>query len=81
MKVEHCFPEIFQGILIKASHGKVTGNTLKDSAMPGIVVTSTAGLKIENNSLTLNPTTRLPNVMRQAGLKELQPVVEINCTP
>jgi parallel beta-helix repeat protein len=59
----------------------ITGNTVKDCAMPGIVVTSTAGLKIENNSLTLNPTTRLPNVMRQAGLKELQPVVEINCTP
>jgi parallel beta-helix repeat protein len=58
----------------------ITGNTVRDCFMPGILVTSTAGLKVENNVLDLSPDGgRIPGRMRQAGLTELRPVVEINC--
>ncbi|MEI7908401.1 MAG: right-handed parallel beta-helix repeat-containing protein [Verrucomicrobiota bacterium] len=58
----------------------ITGNTVKDCAMPGILVTSTAGLKIANNALDLSKDKpRIPGRMLQAGLHELQPVIEINC--
>ena len=50
--------------------------------MPGILVCSTRRLRVENNTLTLSETRRsLPGLMRKAGLKELQPVVEIHCEP
>jgi hypothetical protein len=46
------------------------------------LVTSTAGLRLENNKLNLrNEPGHLPPEMRQAGLKELRPVVEIQCEP
>jgi parallel beta-helix repeat protein len=58
----------------------ISGNTVADCSMPGILVTSTAGLQIENNTLTLsNDFKRIPGRMRQAGLTELRPIVEINC--
>ena len=60
----------------------ITGNMVDDSPMPGILVTSTAGLRLENNRLHLREEAgNLPPEMRQAGLKELRPVVEIQCEP
>jgi hypothetical protein len=60
----------------------ITGNTVDDCPTPGILVTSTTGLLLENNILKLrtNPT-QLPPQMRQAGLKEAGPVVQIQCEP
>ena len=58
----------------------IPGNTVKDCAMPGILLPSTAGLKIANNALDLSKDKpRIPGRMLQAGLHELQPVIEINC--
>ncbi len=49
--------------------------------MPGILVTSTAGLKIERNTLEdWTVSKQVPGEMRKAGLDALQPVVEINGT-
>ena len=60
----------------------ITGNTVKDCPAPGILVCSTSGLRLGTNTLELNGSrTTLPGLMRQAGLKELRPVVEINCAP
>jgi hypothetical protein len=60
----------------------ITSNTVEDSPMPGVLVTSTAGLRLEKNQLRLrNEPDHLPPEMRQAGLKELRPVVEIQCEP
>jgi len=63
------------------AHQNITirGNTVADCSMPGILVTSTDGLQIENNTLNLsNDSHRIPGRMRQAGLAELRPVVVIN---
>jgi hypothetical protein len=58
----------------------ITGNAVKNCAMPGILVTSTAGLQIDQNSLELRTDSRqVPGIMRKAGLSELQPVVRIRC--
>lgn len=44
--------------------------------MPGIPVTFTAGLRLENNRLNLLTNSRnAPEQMRRAGLKKLEPVV------
>ncbi|MFO1512896.1 MAG: right-handed parallel beta-helix repeat-containing protein [Verrucomicrobiota bacterium] len=60
----------------------VTGNAVSGCAMPGILVTSTAGLRIENNTLgKWTGEGQLPGLMRKAGLQDLKPVVEINCQP
>ncbi|HXR08283.1 MAG TPA: right-handed parallel beta-helix repeat-containing protein [Candidatus Acidoferrum sp.] len=60
----------------------ITGNTVEGCAMPGILVTSTAGLRLENNTLNLrSDAISLPAQMRQAGLKVLTPVVQIQCQP
>jgi parallel beta-helix repeat protein len=60
----------------------ITGNTVMDCLLPGIMVTSTAGLRLENNTLALRAdTNHVPELMRRAGLTELQPVVKINCEP
>jgi hypothetical protein len=46
------------------------------------VVTSTTGLRLENNHLLLTGTRKeLPGILRQAGLKEAKPEVQINCLP
>ena len=58
---------------------EITGNTIKNSPMPGILVTSTVDARISSNTFNLNPTTRLPEVMKQAGMTTLQPVVLIQC--
>jgi len=60
----------------------ITGNTITDCAAPGIVVTSTTGSRLAGN--TLNLTGRngdLPDILRQAGLTNAQPVVRIRCEP
>jgi parallel beta-helix repeat protein len=60
----------------------VTGNTVSGCAMPGILVTSTAGLRIGNNTLGhWTAANGIPDAMRRAGLSELKPVVEIHCQP
>jgi parallel beta-helix repeat protein len=60
----------------------ITGNTVDDCSMPGILVTSTAGLHLDNNTLHLrSDSNHWPPQMRQAGLKEARPVVEIQCEP
>jgi hypothetical protein len=60
----------------------IAGNKVSDCSMPGILVTSTAGLRLENNALDLQTGSKpVPDLMRRAGLKELQPVVEIQCEP
>ena len=65
------------------AHRNITiiSNVVSGCFAPGILVTSTSGLRIEDNTLQLRSEAHeLPGVMRQAGLKELRPVVEINCT-
>jgi parallel beta-helix repeat protein len=58
----------------------ITGNVVKNCSTPGILVTSTRGLRLENNTLELDETRKsVPGLMRKAGLKELKPVVEMNC--
>jgi parallel beta-helix repeat protein len=60
----------------------VTGNTVTGCEMPGIMVTSTVRVRIENNTMEKWTDTRqMPGLMRKAGLKDLKPVVEINCQP
>jgi hypothetical protein len=61
-------------------HLRITGNTIQNCLSPGILVTSTTGLTLADNRLELLPATNtLPDLMRRAGLKTLQPVVEIHC--
>jgi hypothetical protein len=63
-------------------HSIFDRNTVDDCSMPGILVTSTAGLHLSNNALHLrSDSNHLPLQMRQAGLKEARPVVEIQCDP
>jgi parallel beta-helix repeat protein len=58
----------------------ITGNTVTNCLAPGILICSTRGLRLENNALELNHARKsLPGLMRKAGMKELQAVVEINC--
>ena len=58
----------------------ITGNTVTGCAMPGILVTSTADLRIGRNTLGQWTGAQLiPDEMRRAGLTDLKPVVEINC--
>ena len=58
----------------------ITGNVIKRCAAPGILVCSTRGLRVDNNTLELTETRpSLPALMRKADLNELQPVVEIHC--
>ena len=60
----------------------VTGNRISGCTMPGILVTSTAGLHVHDNTLDRwITTTAIPDTMRRAGLTELKPVVEIHCQP
>ena len=50
--------------------------------MPGILVTSTDGLRVSGNILKdWAGSERLPEEMRLGGLTELKPIIEINCTP
>jgi parallel beta-helix repeat protein len=60
----------------------ILGNTIKNCPAPGILVCSTDGLRLENNTLELNDHRQsLPALMRKAGLMELSPVVQIHCRP
>lgn len=60
----------------------VTGNTVSGCAMPGILVTSTTGLRVGDNTFDhWTAANGIPDAMRRAGLSELKPVVEIHCQP
>ena len=57
----------------------IVGNMVKDCPQPGILVTSTRQLRLEDNRLDLNTLSKsLPGFLRGAGVKELRPVIEIN---
>ena len=59
----------------------ITDNAVSGCAMPGILVTSTAELRIGRNTLGhWAAPENFPRQMRRAGLTELKPVVEINCS-
>jgi hypothetical protein len=59
----------------------VTGNTITGCAMPGILATSTIGLKMDNNTMEhWVDAQQVPREMKKAKMDELKPVVEINCT-
>ena len=59
----------------------ITDNTVTGCAMPGILVTSTAGLRIERNQFKdWTDSAFIPGEMRNVGLTELKPVIEINCS-
>lgn len=60
----------------------VTDNSISGCAMPGIMVTSTAGLEIERNTFEdWTDSKHIPGAMRKARMTDLKPVVKINCTP
>jgi hypothetical protein len=72
------------GIASAGAHRNILirGNTITDCAMPAILVTSTAGLRIQDNTFDhWTDSQVLPGLMRKAGQTELKPVVQINCTP
>jgi hypothetical protein len=59
----------------------IADNAVTGCAMPGILVTSTAQLQLGRNTFERwTPSRSVPGEMRKAGLSELKPVVEINCT-
>lgn len=59
----------------------LSGNSISGCAMPGILITSTSDLKIGQNTFENWTDSKLiPGAMRQAGLTELKPVIEIKCT-
>ena len=65
-----------------AAHRNLTldHNTISGCALPGILVTSTAGLHIGQNTFEhWIPSGAVPAEMRRVGLTELKPVIEINC--
>lgn len=63
-------------------HITVTGNTMTGCAMPGILVTSAAELKLgENTFENWTETQRLPGHMRWVGMNRIQPVGKIHCNP
>ena len=58
----------------------ITDNLVRNCPAPGILVCSTSGLRLENNTLELDDSRKsLPGLMVRAGMKELKPVVEIHC--
>jgi len=57
----------------------ITGNTVADCPLPGILVTSTAGLTLDGNALKLAPDRRIaPWAIGGFRIKELGPVVQIH---
>ena len=71
------------GVAPAGAHRNIalSGNTVTGCALPAILVTSTAGLKVQENTLGQWTDSReLPDLMRRAGLTELSPVVKIHCT-
>jgi hypothetical protein len=59
----------------------ITDNRVTGCAMPGILVTSTAGLQIGRNTLERwTDSQHLPDEMYKAGVTEPKPIIEINCT-
>ena len=60
----------------------IMSNTIKDCPTPGILVTSTKGLRIADNKLQLIAATNAaPQRLRKARISTAQPVIEINCEP
>lgn len=61
---------------------KILGNTISQSAMPGILVTSTSQLTINENSFDfLSVAREMPQLWKQSGIQKMEPVVKINCAP
>jgi parallel beta-helix repeat protein len=61
---------------------KIIGNTISQSAMPGILVTSTSQLTINENSFDfLSAAREMPQLWKQPGIQKMEPVVKINCAP
>ncbi len=59
----------------------ITANVISGCAMPGILVTSTAGLRIGENELGhWTESEQIPRQMLKASMTELKPVVMIHCT-
>jgi hypothetical protein len=70
------------GIAPPGAHRDLTiaSNVVRNCAAPGILVCSTTNLRLDQNTLDLQNTRKsIPSLMRQAGLNELKPVVEIHC--
>lgn len=60
----------------------IRGNRLTRCFMPGILVTSTSGLRINDNKFDSSlPNPPIPGLMRQAGIKDVTPIVTHQCTP
>ena len=58
----------------------ISGNTITGCTMPGILVTSTADLRVAQNTLgQWTDSHELPELMRRSGLRELAPVMKIHC--
>ena len=58
----------------------IAGNTVAGCAMPGILVTSTAGLQIGRNTLQhWTDSQRVPGEMQKARLTKLKSSIKINC--
>jgi hypothetical protein len=60
----------------------ITGNTVQGGSAPGILVTSTRGLRLEDNRLDLigsNP--QVSHLLRDAGLPPDTPVARLQCEP
>jgi len=57
----------------------ITGNTVADCPLPGILVTSTAGLTLDGNVLKLAPDRRIaPWAIGRFRIEELAPVVQMH---
>ncbi|MDX1563848.1 MAG: right-handed parallel beta-helix repeat-containing protein [Phycisphaeraceae bacterium] len=60
----------------------ISGNRIDNAPWPGILVTSTAGLTIESNSLQLNRDRKPPGwYLRRFKIPQIKPVVKLNVRP
>ena len=60
----------------------ITGNTVRDGSAPALLITSTRGLRLEDNHLDLrgsNP--HVAHLLRDAGLPPDTPIAQIQCEP
>lgn len=60
----------------------ISGNTVQGGSAPGILVTSTRGLRLEDNHLSLhgsNP--HVAHLLRDAGLPPDTPIARVQCEP
>ena len=58
----------------------IAKNSLSNCTKPGILVTSTRGLKIEENQFDLTDGQGIiPHLMQKAGMNKLEDIIRINC--